>query len=85
MRFRRSIAYLRRHEGRYEVAVQDFVPGEDTRQSARPLVPGQEEWHVESFHTSPDGRRVVISRLRPEGEVLLAEGVPGVRRAVSER
>jgi hypothetical protein len=57
---------------------QDFVPGRDTTATRRTLTGFDPEWLTESFDISPDGTRVVVSRIRPGGTVMMAENVPSV-------
>jgi Tol biopolymer transport system component len=60
------------------IFVQDFVPGEDTSSTRRPLVllgPGE---MAESFAISPDGKRIAVAVLDRSWSLMLAENLPGV-------
>jgi Tol biopolymer transport system component len=60
------------------IFVQDFVPGEDTSSTRRPLVqlgPGE---LAESFAVSPDGKRITVAVLDRSWSLMLAENLPGV-------
>jgi Tol biopolymer transport system component len=71
-----AIAYVGLDDsGRVGVWAQDFVPGRDTSDTRRPLVPFSEEV-IESFGISPDGTRVAMSFLREISALRRAEGLP---------
>ena len=57
---------------------QDFDPDRDTTATNRRLAGFDPEWSVESFDITLDGRRITLSRFRPQGSVMMAEGVPMV-------
>jgi Tol biopolymer transport system component len=60
------------------IFVQDFLPGEDTSSTRRPLVrfgPGQ---LAESFAISPDGKRITVGVLDRTWSLMSAENLPGV-------
>jgi Tol biopolymer transport system component len=56
--------------------VQDFVPGQDTSRTRRPLAGFTEEYGTESFDVSPDGAGVVISAMVDQRTLRLVENVP---------
>jgi Tol biopolymer transport system component len=74
----KSIAFVAASDDQIGVMVQDFVPGRDTTATRRKLAGFEPEWVVETFDLSPDDKRVVLSRVRPGGTVMLAENVPHV-------
>ena len=74
----KSIAFLVASGSEIGLMVQDFVPGRDTTATQRKLAGFDPEWFSESFDVSPDGTRVVLSRLRPGGTVMMAENVPHI-------
>ena len=65
-------------KGRFGVAIQDFVPGRDTRATRRPLAGFDTEWLTESLGISPDGKRLVLSESERMFSLTVAEGVPGL-------
>ena len=65
-------------KGRFGVAIQDFVPGRDTRATRRPLAGFDPEWLTESLGVSPDGKRLVLSESERMFSLTVAEGVPGL-------
>jgi Tol biopolymer transport system component len=74
----KSIAFIATSGDEIGVMVQDFVPGRDTTGTRRKLAGFEPEWMTESFDISPDDQRIVLSRIRPGGAVMLAEHVPHV-------
>ncbi len=74
----KSIAFIAASGDETGVMVQDFVPGRDTTGTRRKLAGFEPEWMTESFDISPDDQRIVLSRIRPGGTVMLAEHVPHV-------
>ncbi len=64
--------------GRYGVAIQDFVPGKDTRATRRPLAGFDPDWITESLGLSPDGTRLVLSESERVFSVMVAEGAQGL-------
>jgi Tol biopolymer transport system component len=74
----KSIAFVGASGDEIGVWVQDFIPGRDTTGTRRKLTGFESEWFVESFDLSPDNERIVLSRIRPGGTVMLAENVPHV-------
>src|SRR5262249_4006515 len=75
----KSIAFLGQDEkGINGVFVQDFVPGQDTMKSRRPLGGFDPEMIAESFGISPDGSRMTVAAWEPMFSTMIADGVPGV-------
>jgi eukaryotic-like serine/threonine-protein kinase len=62
------------------VFVQDFVPGQDTSKTVRPLANLDPDLLPESFGISPDGSRITISFAEQTSNLMLAEHVPGISR-----
>jgi Tol biopolymer transport system component len=60
------------------IFVQDFVPGEDTSSTRRPLLQLGPSQMAESFDVSPDGRRVAVAVLDRSWRLMLAEDLPGI-------
>jgi serine/threonine protein kinase len=57
------------------IFVQDFVPGEDTSSSRRPLGGFDRQVATESFGVSPDGKRLVIAAWEQLFTIMRADGV----------
>ena len=75
----KAIAFNGRDEkGVSGVFVQDFVPGQDTSKTMRPLVSFDPDMLPESFSISPDGSRITISFAEQTSNLMLAEHVPGI-------
>ncbi len=75
----RSIAFVGQDErGVNGVFVQDFVPGQDTTATRRPLAGFDPEASTESFGISPDGSRIVVAAWEQLFSIMTAEGVPGI-------
>ncbi len=75
----RSIAFVGQDEkGVHGVFLQDFVPGQDTRETRRPLGGFEPETETESFGISPDGSRILIAGWERLFTVMEAEGVIGI-------
>jgi Tol biopolymer transport system component len=74
----KSIAFIAASGDETGVMVQDFAPGRDTAGTRRRLAGFEPGWTTESFDISPDDQRIVLSRIRPGGTVMLAEHVPHV-------
>jgi dipeptidyl aminopeptidase/acylaminoacyl peptidase len=60
------------------IFVQDFVPGQDTTKTRRPLAGFDPEMFAETLNISPDGSHIVVSYREQAANVMLAEHVPGV-------
>ena len=60
--------------------LQDFSPEGGTSATRRPLFGFSERFETESFGISPDGRRIVVSRMVEVRTIRLAENVPGITR-----
>jgi len=65
-------------KGAYGLYVQDFVPGNDTIQTRRPLVGFEPGVATESFGISPDGSRLSVAGWQQVFSLMMAERVPGV-------
>jgi Tol biopolymer transport system component len=75
----KAIAFVGQDEaGATGVFAQDFVPGEDTRATRRPLAPFDPDVAAESFGLSADGTRLVIAGWVQLFSLMEAEGVPGL-------
>lgn len=75
----KAIAFLGQDEnGVNGIFVQDFVPGQDTTKTRRPLGGFDPEMIAESFGISPDGSRMTVAAWEPMLSTMLAEHVPGV-------
>ena len=75
----KAIAFIGQNEkGVRGVYAQDFVPGEDTGQTRRPLGGFDSESTAESFGISPDGTRMAIASREQLSSLMMAERVPGV-------
>jgi serine/threonine protein kinase/Tol biopolymer transport system component len=71
-----AIAYISVDDkGHTGVFVQDFVPGQDTSRSRRPLAGFSPDFTTESLGISPDGKSIVISAMIDQQSLKLAEGV----------
>ena len=68
-----SLVFVSSGGNRYGLFEQDFVPGEDTRDTRRTLVAPSFGTDVESFGIAPDGRSVVIGRFDHYRTVKIAE------------
>jgi hypothetical protein len=60
------------------VFVQDFVPGQDTSKTRRPLAGFDRDMTVAGFNISPDASHIVISYGERTDNLMLAEHIPGV-------
>jgi Tol biopolymer transport system component len=77
----RHIVFTAQDERGFDgVAIQDFVPGKDTRASRRPLAGFDPDWITESLGLSPDGKRLVLSESERVFSVMVAEGTGLVPR-----
>ena len=75
----RAIAFVGQDEtGATGVFAQDFVPGQDTGGSRRPLAGFDLDVAAESFGLSADGGRLVIAGWVQLFSLMEAEGVPGL-------
>jgi len=66
-------------QGRAGVYLQDFDPQRDTSATRRPLAGFDDDLVTESFDISPDGTRITLSMVEITRQLMLAEGVPGIR------
>jgi Tol biopolymer transport system component len=79
----KAIAFIAESDaGISGVFVQDFVPGVDTRATRRKVAGFSADYITESLAISPDGSKIVISRMEEIRSVMLAESAPdlGARR-----
>jgi dipeptidyl aminopeptidase/acylaminoacyl peptidase len=60
------------------VFVQEFVPGQDTTATRRPLAAFESGAQIESFGIAADGRRAVVSVEERLDSLLLADGIAGI-------
>ncbi len=65
-------------QDRTGIYAQDFVPGEDTVHTRRPLAGFSPDFLTESFGISPDGSQIILAGLEQSYRLMLAEGVKGV-------
>jgi Tol biopolymer transport system component len=64
------------HTGIY---AQDFVPGEDTSLTKRKLAGFSPDFVSESFGISPDGSRLTLATLELTSQLMIVDGVAGIR------
>jgi serine/threonine protein kinase len=75
----RALVFRTRDEaGRWGLYVQDFVPGQDTSGTRRPLAGFDPRLELETFGISPDGERLVLAEIEWGGSILVANGVEGI-------
>lgn len=75
----RAIAFVAQNEkGIPGVFAQDFVPGQDTTPTRRPIGGFDFEAETESFGVSPDGSRLLIASWERLFTVMEADGVTGI-------
>jgi Tol biopolymer transport system component len=78
----KAIAFLGQDEkGTNGIFVQDFVPGQDTSRTRRPLGGFDPEMIAESFGISPDGSRMTVAAWEPMFSTMLADHVPDITPA----
>jgi Tol biopolymer transport system component len=65
-------------EGTIGIYAQDFVPGQDTRATRRPLAGFDPDVAAESFGVAPDGSRLVIAGWVQLFSLMEAEGLAGL-------
>ncbi len=74
-----AIAFVGQDEdGAIGIYAQDFVPGQDTRSSRRPLAGFDPDVAAESFGIAPDGSRLVIAGWVQLFSLMEAEGLAGL-------
>ncbi|MEE8366884.1 MAG: hypothetical protein V3S30_01070, partial [Thermoanaerobaculia bacterium] len=72
----RAIAFVGLDEsGKIGIYAQDFVPGEDTTATRRPLAGFYDNLNTESFGVSPDGTAIVLAVIQETRTLMLAEGL----------
>ena len=74
-----QVAFTGTDGAMHGVYVQDFARSGDTSATLRKLAGFDPEWQTESFDVSPDGKLVILSRFKPRGTVMVADGVPFVK------
>ena len=75
----KAIAFIGRNEkGLTGVFVQDFVPGNDTSQTRRPIGGFSSEMWTESLGISPDGTRLTMGEMQDFSTLMMAENVLGI-------
>jgi Tol biopolymer transport system component len=75
----RAIAFVGQDEkGVNGVFVQDFVPGQDTSRTRRPLGGFDPEASTESFAISPDGSLLVVASWEQLFSIMTGEGLEGL-------
>ena len=65
-------------KGLLGIFIQDFVPGQDTVATRKPLAGFDPDTITESLGLSPDGTRLVLSKSERMFSLLVAEGVTGL-------
>ena len=65
--------------GRTGIYAQDFVPGENTARTRRKLAGFSPDFVTESFGISRDGSRVTLAVLELTSQVMLVDGLSGIR------
>jgi Tol biopolymer transport system component len=63
-------------QGRSGIFVEDFDPNGGSHATRRPLAGFSDDWAVDSFGLSRDGRYATISQLNMDQSVLIAKGIP---------
>jgi hypothetical protein len=59
--------------------VQDFVPGKDTAKTRRPIGGFDPDRVTETFGVSPNGSRLAISATDNLTNIIVANGVEGIK------
>ena len=65
-------------QNRTGISAQDFIPGEDTTHTRRPLAGFSPDFITESFGISPEGSQIIVAGMEKSYRLMLAEGVAGV-------
>ena len=74
-----ALAYVGVDErGRSGIVVQDFDPNGNTERTRRAIAGFSNDWEVESFGVSRDGRYVTMSTISMEQSIMIANGVRSV-------
>jgi eukaryotic-like serine/threonine-protein kinase len=68
-----SVVYI--SEQGQDVVRQSFLSG---AAPAKILVPALPDLFIETFHITPDGKKIVVSYTQPSRSLVVADGVPGV-------
>lgn len=66
-------------KNRTGIFAQDFVPGEDTRNTLRKLAGFSSDYMTESFGVSLDGTRLTLATLELTSQLMLVDGVADIR------
>ena len=53
--------------------------------AVKTLVPASPDLFIETFHITPDGKKIVVSYTQPSRSLVVADGVPGVEPAARSR
>jgi serine/threonine protein kinase len=77
----RSVVYIR--VGESDIVRQDFLSG--TGSPVKIVVPHSPDLAAETFHISPDGKRIVACYTQPARSLIVADGVPEVVAATPSR
>jgi serine/threonine protein kinase len=73
----KRVAYVdKNEEGAWGIYVQDFIPGQNTINSRKPIVGFDPDSPTESFGISPDGSRITICQREESSSLVLAENPP---------
>lgn len=82
----RGLAFILSERGEsFGVYRQDFVPGVDTSRTRRRLTRKEPGLDAESLGLSPDGSSLAVSFREELYDLMLAEGVAGLERALRGR
>ncbi len=75
----KSLVFLGQDEhGVHGIYIQDFVPGQDTTNTRRPLGPFDPENSAESFGISPDGQFITIATWEQFFSIMVTEDLPSL-------
>jgi Tol biopolymer transport system component len=69
-----SIVYT--SERGQDIVRQSFPSGPGA--AVKTLVPASPDLFIETFHITPDGKKIVVSYTQPSRSLVVADGVPGV-------
>ncbi len=72
-------------KGLYGVFIQEFIPGQDTTASRRPLAGFDPDWITESLGLSPNGKSLVLSESERVFSIIIADGLKGLERKGATR
>ena len=75
----KSILYIDEDQnGNWGLFAQDFVPGNDTRASRRPVGGFDSDRKIDTFAISPDLSRIIIAEAEMLSSLIMAERIPGI-------